>query len=245
MRTDMNPTEVAARVAPEIDRIRLDLLVAARPTLIELTSRAGLTQGTAQLVGMLRNLGPDRLVSVDEIRALQRYQPTDEVTAALEAGLDAGVFTAPFSDKIALTTTGVALVTEMLNLYDTLTAQVWAGEADRVAVLLPIVERVVDAAAANHGPAFSVVWPLWRLPDEPAALLLAELLTPLRYHRFDAHVAAWTAAGLTVEQVVALVPGDQRDEIEAETDRRAAVPYEVLQPDERATLLTELEQLPG
>jgi hypothetical protein len=76
-------------------------------------------------------------------------------------------------------------------------------------------------------------------------VVLAERLTPLRFHRFDAHVAAWRAAGLTVEQVVALGPGPERTAIEEATNLAAARPYEVLTPAERFDLCAGLGALPG
>ncbi|MDP1820138.1 MAG: hypothetical protein Q8K58_09650 [Acidimicrobiales bacterium] len=76
-------------------------------------------------------------------------------------------------------------------------------------------------------------------------MLLAERLTPLRFHRFDAHVAAGRSVGLTAETVQDLPPGDQRDVIEAETNARAGAPYEVLTPSERFELCAGLGALPN
>jgi hypothetical protein len=76
-------------------------------------------------------------------------------------------------------------------------------------------------------------------------MVAAERLTALRFHRFDAHVAAWKAAGLTGEEVASLPPGSQREAIEAETNRRAAAPYEALEPGERVDFLGALAALPN
>jgi hypothetical protein len=70
-------------------------------------------------------------------------------------------------------------------------------------------------------------------------------LSVLRYHRADAHAAAWQAAGLTSVTMRQLPSGPSRDAIEAETNRRAGVPYATLSPDERITFLAGLAALPG
>jgi hypothetical protein len=67
----------------------------------------------------------------------------------------------------------------------------------------------------------------------------------LRYHRADAHAAAWQAAGFTGEAMKQMPAGPTRDAVEAETNRRAGVPYAVLSPEERITLLAGLTALPG
>jgi hypothetical protein len=72
-----------------------------------------------------------------------------------------------------------------------------------------------------------------------------EALTPLRFHRSDAHAAAWRAEGLTADEIRDLGPGPQRERIEAETNRRAAAPYAVLSAEERFILLSGLGALPN
>ena len=81
--------------------------------------------------------------------------------------------------------------------------------------------------------------------ESQAAMRLAEHLTSLRFHRYDAHVGAWRAEGLTVDEVQALAPGPVRDRIEAETNRRAAPPYAALDPAGRLELLAGLGALPN
>ena len=85
--------------------------------------------------------------------------------------------------------------------------------------VLPLADRCLLAAAATR---------------------LAERLTGLRWHRFDAHVAAWTSAGLSARSVTDLGSGQDLDKIEAGTNKRAGQAYAVLTPDERTTLLQGL-----
>jgi hypothetical protein len=230
--------------APQIDRVRLGLLGRARPHLGELAVRHGLDVGAAQTMGMLRNLMPDRSVPRDSVVRLFRYQPAAEVEAAIDACAAAGVVEVSPAGDLGLAGPGREFVTAMMSVFASIADEMWASEGERIEALLPLVEQVVAAAAASGGPAFSVVWPVWRPPGVSRALLLAELLTPMRFHRFEAHIDAWTAAGLTVEQVTALEPGEMRDAIERDTNRAAAVPYESLGPDERAALVAGLELLP-
>ena len=81
--------------------------------------------------------------------------------------------------------------------------------------------------------------PRWRPPYEPdgtpPGVLLLNRLGTLRYHRADAHAAAWTAAGHTAASIAELPAGPERLAIELETDRRAAGPYAVLSAEERLT----------
>jgi hypothetical protein len=60
----------------------------------------------------------------------------------------------------------------------------------------------------------------------------------------QAHIATWTAAGLSAEEMVALAASPLRDAVEAGTNRRAAVPYQVLSPAELELLVSSLESLP-
>ena len=87
--------------------------------------------------------------------------------------------------------------------------------------------------------------PPYEPADATAGVLLHHRLSVLRYHRADAHAAAWQAAGLTSEAMTQLPAGPVRAAIEAETNRRAGVPYATLSVDERIALLAGLAALPG
>jgi hypothetical protein len=81
--------------------------------------------------------------------------------------------------------------------------------------------------------------------DATVGVLLHHRLSVLRYHRADAHAAARQAAGLTSKAMMQLPAGPMRAAIEAETNRRADVPYATLSVDERVALLAGLAALPG
>src|SRR5947207_2912744 len=113
-----------------------------------------------------------------------------------------------------------------------------------MARVVDIAGRLLTAATATGGPAFAVFNPPHERPGDPPGVLLFNRLAALRYHRSDAHAAAWAARGLTAAEIVAL-PADTplRQDIEADTNRRAALPYEALPPNERLRFLAELAAL--
>jgi hypothetical protein len=104
---------------------------------------------------------------------------------------------------------------------------------------LPVSGRSADAV----GSAFAVVVPLYEPQDAPPGVLLFNRLAALRYHRADAHAAAWQAAGLSVAEIVALKPGPARERLESRTNQRAARPYRILTEPEREFLYGGLLRL--
>jgi hypothetical protein len=125
-----------------------------------------------------------------------------------------------------------------------------AGAVERLNALLA---RLI--AAAGAGPASRVppaAWAVQAPPYEPAGtppgVLLLNRLSTMRYHRADAHAAAWQAAGLTAAEIQAMPWGTswtmQRQKIEDDTNENAAPPYAVLTVHERLCLLADLAALP-
>ena len=100
--------------------------------------------------------------------------------------------------------------------------------------LLDLAATLLAAGTATGGPAYAVFTPPYERPGGPPAVKL--------YNRL---AAAWASRGLTAERIVAL-PADHplRQEIEADTNRRSAPPYDALTPDERLRLLAGLAALP-
>ena len=118
---------------------------------------------------------------------------------------------------------------------------VWTGDLSE---LLDLVGTLLAAGTATGGAAYAVFAPPHERPGDPPGIVLFNRLAALRYHRSDAHVAAWAARGLTTEQVAAL-PADTplRQEIEADTNRRSAPPYAALSPSRRLRFLAGLATL--
>ena len=120
-------------------------------------------------------------------------------------------------------------------------AELWpVGVAQEAAEL---AGRVLDAALREPGPALSAMGPPFEPSGAAPGLLLLNRLGTLRYHRADAHAAAWQAAGQTASSIQAMPEGLERDAIEDDTNERAAPPYSVLSETERRTLFADLALL--
>jgi hypothetical protein len=241
----VSPERTAALVAPVIDRLRQAFAAAAREASTDLGSSVGLSEPGLLILAMLRNTMPDRQVTREQVRAVLRYMPVSHVDAGLAGAFGAAMFEGSTEETFSLSDRGRDVVERLYRLTSDVVCRLWAGHDERVARLIPIARHALDAATATGGPAFAVMSPPYEPANARPAMVLAELLTPLRFHRFDAHVAAWQAAGLTVADVVALPAGPERDRIEEETNRLAAVPYAALRPDERLEFLGGLGALPN
>ncbi len=114
-----------------------------------------------------------------------------------------------------------------------------------MAALVERIAPVLAAADRDGGDAWRAMAPAFEPERAGPGLRLLTRLGTIRYHRADAHAAAWQAAGLTAAEVVALPSGPVRDAIEADTNRRASTPYAALAPVERAALRDDLRALPG
>jgi hypothetical protein len=73
-----------------------------------------------------------------------------------------------------------------------------------LAALNDLAGRVVQAGLATGGDAYMTMAPPYEPADATVGVLLHHRLSVLRYHRADAHAAAWQAAGLTAEAVIRL-----------------------------------------
>jgi hypothetical protein len=237
----LDAARAAAGVAPVVDRLRIGLT----RTMFRLGAGAlaehRLDRELLDLLGNLRNTAGEP-VSRTALAAVFAYRPAGQVQAGVAALADRGYLEVR-AELVTLTELGHRFVSAVHGFGEAAVAELWSGHAAYVTSTAPLVTRALEAARADAGPAFGVLAPR---PSQQgsAPAVLAEQLTGLRFHRYDAHVAAWRAAGRTAEEMAALI-GPERDAIEVETNRRAATPYAVLSPDERLALLTGLAALPG
>lgn len=237
---------LAAAVAPALDRIRL---AAMRSNLAAGLPQSvldfGLEPSPVYVAAYLRNTYPDRTVPRASVRAVFTYQPDRDVDADLDAVVASGMAEEPSPGTLRLTAAGRAAMADVHVQGDTVIRALWADRASDIAALAPLVQRCLDAAAATGGATFEALAP-GSLPDSvSAAGVLAEQLSGLRWHRFDSHIAAWQHAGLTAAEISALPPGEAREQIERDTNHRAAAPYRALTDTERLRLLAGLAALPG
>ena len=102
-----------------------------------------------------------------------------------------------------------------------MTGQLWSPRDSALVGLNDLAGRVVQAGLATGGEAYMTLAPPYEPADATVGVLLHHRLSVLRYHRADAHAAAWQAAGLTSQAMMQLPAGPTRAAIEAETNRRA------------------------
>jgi hypothetical protein len=179
------------------------------------------------------------------LTTLNRYRDPGEVRGDLDGLRAAGLIDAAGEGAIEATEAGRAVLAGMYQAGAEVTGQLWGQHGDALAGLNDLAGRVVQAGLATGGGAYLALAPPYEPADATVGVLLHHRLSVLRYHRADAHAAAWQATGLTGEVMMQLPAGPVRATIEAETNRRAGVPYATLSADERVALLAGLATLPG
>jgi hypothetical protein len=205
----------------------------------------GAPPGAMRMFAQLRTTLAARAISAAGIAAVYRYRDPDEVRADLDRLRAAGLIAAAADGAIAATERGRAVLAGMYQAGAEVTGELWSQHNDALAGLNDLAGRVVQAGLATGGNAYRAMAPPYEPADATVGVLLHHRLSVLRYHRADAHAAAWQAAGLTSEAMMQLPAGPVRAAIEAETNRRAGVPYATLSADERVALLGGLAALPG
>jgi len=237
---DVGPVAFAGLVAPAVDRAFVGAMATAgqhsAPILAE---RYGSGAG-AVLVEFRTSLAePGRTVAADEIAAVARYRDLDRLRAVIARQVSAGRLDADADGGISATPAGRAFLADIRALQAEALPPAWQDPW-----LAETVGRVLDAAIAEAGPALRAMAPVYEPPDCPPAVVLLNRLGTLRYHRSDAHAAAWHAAGLDAAEIQALAPGPQRAGIEEETNLRNGPPWTAIPAADRVRLLAGLAALP-
>ncbi|WDZ85901.1 hypothetical protein [Micromonospora cathayae] len=253
---ELPPHQFAGLVAPAVDRIFVAGMLAGRDGGgAELAQRYGGQAATAFLVEFRTRLAaPGGTVDAAGFAAVNRYRDPAVCKRAMDKQVAHGMIHRRADGAFSATERGSAFLAEIYQVHAEVTEELWAGHDDRVLRLVEALGRLlaytlvtVDEADDGTAPsaAFRAMAPPYEPDGTPPGVLLLNRLGTLRYHRADAHAAAWTAAGHTATSVQALPDGPERLAIEQETDRRAAGPYTVLAPDERLAVLADLAALPG
>jgi hypothetical protein len=198
-----------------------------------------------RLFGQLRIELAARSVTPVGLAAIYRYRPAAEVRGDLDELAAATLVDIAGDGTVRATENGHGLLAEMYAIGADALGALWAERATTLPGLNDLIGRVVTAGLQTGGPAYTAMAPPHEPADTPVGLLLHHRLSVLRYHRADAHAAAWQAAGLTSVTIREMTPGPTSDAIEVETNRRAGQPYAALLHDERVTLLAGLAALPG
>ena len=243
--TSIAPDRCAALAAPQIERLTFAVIRASIDRAGPQLMTYGVPIDALDIVGQLRTGIAARPVSAAGLAAVYRYHDQDEFRRNLDALANAGIIEQAGDGAIRATDSGRALLALMYESGAKATAELWSGHRETVAELNELAGRLVVAAAASGGDAYAAVAPPYEPPDARPGLLLHHRLAVLRYHRADAHAAAWQAAGHTVDTIRGLADGPERERIEAETNRGAGRPYATLGAAERSRLVTGLTGLPG
>jgi hypothetical protein len=239
---ELPPIRFAPLVAPVIDRVAIDIHLRANPSARRLATDRGLSRlgGLVEFRAALL-AGP---MARSTAEAVARYFSAGALDEEIEVMVDEGMLIVAGSDgAFVLTAAGEEVVHAIFDLHAEITAEAWSARADELPRLVELVGRLLEAGRATGGPAFAGMGRPHERPGDPPALVLFNRLSALRYHRADAHAAAWAAAGQTADGIRAMAPGAEREAIEADTNRRAAPPYAALSPDERLELLAGLAAL--
>ncbi|TDB78510.1 hypothetical protein [Micromonospora sp. KC723] len=251
---DLPPHRFAGLVAPAVDRVFVAGMLAGRDGGgAELSQRYGGPAATGFLVEFRTRLAaPGGAVDGPGFAAVTRYRDPAVCQRALDKQVAHAMITRRPDGGFTATERGAGFLAEIYQVHAEVTEELWAGHDDRVLRLAEAFGRVLGHALllagepdAEPGRAFATMAPPHEPDGTPPGVLLLNRTGALRYHRADAHAAAWTAAGHTAASVTELPPGPEHRAIELETDRRAAGPYIGLDAEERLAVLADLAALPG
>jgi hypothetical protein len=242
---DVSPDRYAPLIAPVIDRLTLAVVGRAAARAAGTPVPHAAPPGAMRVLGQLRTALLARKVTAAGLAAIYRYRDAGDVRRDLERLRAAGLIDKTGDGAVQATERGRTALTEMYKISADVAGELWAGQEGSLVGLNDLAGQLVHAAIATGGDAYTAMAPPYEPAGATAGLLLHTRLSVLRYHRADAHAASWQAAGLTSAAIRQLPAGPTRDAIEAETNRRAGVPYATLSPDERITLLAGLAVLSG
>jgi len=239
---DVSPHQFAPLIAPVVERLTLTVVREAMTRAAGTPVAGAAPPDAMRMLGQLRIALLARPVTAAGLAAVYRYRVAEDIRRDVDGLRAAGLIDVAGDGAIAATDRGRAVLTQMYQVTAGIARELWAGHGglDEVSDL---TGRVVQAALTSGGPAYATMAPPYEPADATAELLLHTRLSALRYHRADAHAAAWQAAGLTSTTITELAAGPARDAIEAETNRRNGLAYATLSRDERATLLARLAAL--
>ncbi|MGH3681657.1 MAG: hypothetical protein ACRDT2_15605 [Natronosporangium sp.] len=244
---DLSPVRFAELVAPAVSRTFIAGIRAAGADGRELVASYG-GPAVGYLMDLRNPLAAGRRLTPADLAAVYRYRDPADIDETVRGSVEGGLLAEAPDGSLTPTDRGQEFLRELFALHGRVLTERWRPHAGPVDRLNATLARVLAAAADTGGPAWAVRAPPYEPPGTPPGVLLLNRLSTLRYHRADAHAAAWQAAGLTAAQMVAMPWGtewtDQRHAVEQDTNRRAAAPYHGLTAEERLTLLADLATLP-
>lgn len=237
--------EYAGMVRPAIDRAYAGMRFGGRSHVVEVLDSAGIRPGFLLdfYFGLLARPMPP-----DGFAAATTYRDPD-----MDLVLEHGLAVHDGDGSWRLTDAGRDFALRILNAVGAGADEVWGRKplgtlpwAEPLPRLAELLGRLLEAGAASAGPAFRALAPPYEPTDSSPASVAASRMGALRHHRADAHRAAWAAAGLTVDELLALPADDpRRRAVEDDTNRRDAPIYSALSEPERLEFLALLAALPS
>jgi hypothetical protein len=244
----LSPDRFASLVAPAVTRTFVAAMRSPGESARDLIASYGGREAIGYLIDLRNPLAAGRPLSPEGLAAVFRYHQPADIDTQVRRSIDAGLLVRADDDAITATDRGLAFLSELAALQAAALDERWRAYRHFVEPLNSLTARVLAEAAATAGASWAVQAPPHEPDGTPPDLVLMNRLSTLRYHRADAHAAAWQAAGLTAADVVAMPWGSEwtppRQAVEDDTNARAGVPYAVLTPDERLRMLADLAALP-
>jgi hypothetical protein len=245
---DLSAVRCAELVAPAISRTFIAGMKAGGDEGRALVESYG-GPAIGYLIDLRNPLAAGRRLTMADLRSVYRYADPAEVEETVARSVAHGLLAQAPDGSVAASARGHAFLRDLFALHGRALARRWerhhAAMVDRLGGLLA---RLVAEAGATGGAAWAVQAPPYEPAGTPPGVLLVNRLSVMRFHRADAHAAAWQAAGLTAAEIQAMPWGTQwtaqRRRIEDDTNRNAAPPYAVLSVNERLALLADLAALP-
>ncbi len=187
--------------AAEVDRLvvaiyeRTQTLFAASEFARSLKAHPGLLNGLALLDGP---------IEAESVTVIYPYLPDRLRGLLVQNNIDEGVIRLE-GDRIVLTDAGVAPAHALAAMFEQAAESMWTNASD-LSEVEPLLGAAVGQARALPAPilpsAFALAEQLTDRPTQPERVF--RHVNALRYWRADAHRAAWSAAGLTVQEAHAL-----------------------------------------
>jgi hypothetical protein len=238
-------SDVSSAIGAELHRVFPGAMAALRPLGGPELMRRHPPGFGALLIEFRTSLAwPDGSVSAADYAEVARYRDPVEERAAIEAAVRRGSITQDEIGTVRATAAGHAFLDDLYATQDRGLAEIWRAHADRVARLAAVFATVVVAAENTGGGAFAAMAPPFQPAGASDRVRLLNQLSTMRYHRSDAHAAAWRERGRTAVEMLDMPAGPERDAIEARTDELAAPPYAHLDAAMLVRVIADLAALP-
>jgi hypothetical protein len=204
---ELSPVRCAELVAPAISRTFVAGMRAGGEEGRQLVASYG-GRAIGYVIDLRNPLAAGRALIPADLESVYRYTDPAEVRATVARSVEHGLLDQAADGSIAASERGRAFLRDLFALHGRVLAERWGGtrygDAARAERLNAVLGRLIAAAEATAGAAWAAQAQPYEPPGTPPGVLLLNRLSTMRYHRADAHAAAWQAAGLTAAEMVAM-----------------------------------------